>query len=92
MKKILLFILLLSISKTFSQDNNEFTRICKKNNKTKEVKVFRLDSLEFYLLDHTYYNNFGNIIEDILYHEDGTIWADELYQYNEQQTDCFFIK
>lgn len=85
MKKILLFILLLSISKTFSQDNNEFTRICKKNNKTKEVKVFRLDSLEFYLLDHTYYNNFGNIIEDILYHEDGTIWADELYQYNEQQ-------
>lgn len=69
----------------YSQDNNEFTRIVKKNNKTKEVKVFRLGSSKYYLLDQTYYNNFGNIIEDILYHEDGTIWGDELYQYNKQQ-------
>lgn len=85
MKKIVLFIILFFISKTFAQGNNEFTRISKKNNLTKEVKVFRLDSLNFYLLTHTYYNKFGNLIEDILYHEDGTIWADELYQYNEQQ-------
>ena len=85
MKKIVLFILLLSISKTFSQKENELSQINIIKNKIAEVQIFNVDSPKNYLFEHIYYDRFGNTSKNILFNKDATVWIKNSYQYNEQQ-------
>lgn len=85
MKKTLIFILLLSIGKTFSQNEYELLRKDIVKNKIEEVQIFNTESSKKYLLEHIYYDNFGNILKDINYNEDGSVWFKNLYQYDENQ-------
>ncbi|MDQ5929467.1 MAG: hypothetical protein QG594_1246, partial [Bacteroidota bacterium] len=85
MKKTLIFILLLSIGKTFSQNEYELLRKDIVKNKIEEVQIFNTESSKKYLLEHIYYDNFGNILKDINYNEDGSVWFKDLNQYDKNQ-------
>lgn len=85
MKKILIFILLLSISKTFSQREHVISKSNIIKNKIEEVQIYNISTSKNYLFEHLYYDNFGNILKDIWFNKDGSIWFKFTYQYNEQQ-------
>ena len=66
MKKFLILILLLLINKTFSQKENELARKMRMENKIEEVEFYDINikNSDTLLIEHDYYNNYGNIIKN----------------------------
>lgn len=77
--------LLLSINKTFSQREHVLSHNTIIKNKISEVQIFNVDTPKNYLFQHIFYNNFGNLLTDIFFNKDGSLWIKNSYQYNEKQ-------
>ena len=87
MKKFLILILLLLINKTFSQKENELARKMRMENKIEEVEFYDINikNSDTVLIEHDYYNNYGNIIKNTFINNDSTIRTKYIFDYNEKK-------